>query len=327
MEIFVPQLLFKKYIDFNDQLTAGVDVGGQYELIQKRKGIIVQHLKFADNHNIVVDSGLKAFAASNDLGINTFLNFCHLGTGTSTPISTDTTLQAKGHTKFKTSSGLVYFAVNEYGLQIVWEYGLSDAVGTWTEVGAGLNDNTIVSRNLFRDFQGQPISVQKTSDDTLTIKYNLRFKRVSDTPFSSVVNVDGIGNITVESIISNYALSVLTDNGSLLNKTHNSALLGTNGRELDPSRNGTPSQVLGTPINTNASLNQAKAYVTNAFYRDLVYEWPVSVVGTIREACIYTWYNSYAPYPQVFIRFVEGIPKDDTKKLRLDFRVSYNRTS
>ncbi|HOJ78429.1 MAG TPA: hypothetical protein PL158_10070 [Bacillota bacterium] len=333
MKIEVPQIMIKRYIEPQDPLETKVGVKGHFHVVKKRRGIIVQELDF---DNIIVDTGLKRFASDDSEYILDKIQYCILGTGTSTPTSTDTSLQAGVSTtkKLYSSSSSKLGSGADWYLQTIYEYGLSDAVGTWTEVAltwvSGSNISPIFCRMLFKDDEGNPISIEKTGDDTLTIIYTLHFQRLSDTPTTNIINIEGVGDVTVSSIILNKHLELCSYESFRLNQFSYSYYrdyirLGTGIGDILPTRTA-----CYNPINKEPTLIQAASYVSDALYREFVFEWPNTVTGNISEA-IFTIgsafeYNNNGP--SVYMQFDPVISKSDTtKKIRLRPRITYSRAT
>lgn len=333
MKIEVPQIMIKRYIEPQDPLETKVGVKGHFHVVKKRRGIIVQELDF---DNIIVDTGLKRFASDSQDSIIDKIRYCILGTGTSTPTSTDTSLQAgvpSTKKQYSSSSSELGGGADWY-LQTVYEYGLSDAVGTWTEVAltwvSGSVTSPIFCRMLFKDDEGNPISIEKTGDDTLTIIYTLHFQRLSDTPTTNIINIEGVGDVTVSSIILNKHLEICSYKLFYLNQFlysyyRDHIRLGTGIGDILPTRTA-----CYNPINIEPTLIQAASYVSDALYRDFIFEWPNTVTGNISEA-IFTigsaqsWTNNG---PSVYMQFYPIIPKlDTTKKIRLRPRITYSRAA
>ena len=327
MEIFVPQILIPKFLEPNDLFPVKFGVWGEYEVIKKTFNILkgkfeeTQRLFFKDNKNIITDLGLK-YLAGNTLSMGGIVQYLQLGTGTTTPVSTDTSLAVYGTNVASPSSLSRQGAAPDFYRQIQWDIGLSSAIGTWTEVGCGWSNatsNNLFSRNLFKDSNGNPVSVQKTSSDTLTVIYRIHFIRTTDIPTEDVIAVTGgTGSITAQSLILNNALSSATSQNINYLPSVGYHHLGTNSNALVP-----------TLIDVRTSLGAASlanivAYVTGATYRDYVIEWPANLVGTIYEASTAFMDDSLA---SAVFRFVEGIPKDNTKKFRLNYRVNYGRAA
>lgn len=330
MEINIPQILIPRFVEMKDPALASLGVYGEYHIIKKRRGVIIQELRMK---NIITDKGLQRLASSPSWLYHR-VQYLHLGTGTAIPVTTDVSLQARGFTKtqnngYSGSNG----SGNDWYFQIQWDMGLDEAIGSWTEVGCGWESSspyTVFSRSLFKDETGNPITIQKTGEDTLTIIYKIHVQRTSDTPFSNVVALSGVGDITVDSIMVNQGLIGLTAPGAsfVSNPGGYYQILGTNGDPIDASVLTRGSyNLVRTNFNpmASASLVQLQSYVANSMYRDMVIEWSATVVGNIGEASINITDSYY--YAGIFMRFNPVITKDNTKKFRIGFRVTFNRVA
>ena len=332
MKIGIPQILVRRYIEPKDPISVGLGVSGHFHVIKKRRGIIVQELDF---DNIITDVGLRRMASERHLD-RTIGGYCILGTGTSTPVSTDTTLQAYGGSTTNRYRSLIESSLGsgaDRQMRITYEYGLNDAIGTWTEVGITWDNSSsnpqVFCRMLFADDQGNPTAVEKTSEDTLTIIYTFHLKRLSDTPVINTINVEGIGDVDVSSIVLNRGLELITNSEFAKNYFYGNYYktyirLGTGSGDILPTRTACYSA-----INTEPTMLQVLPYETGAFYREFLFEWPAALTGTITEA-IYTngsgLYYASNNGPVIYMQFSPAVPKTDTtKKIRLRPRITFSR--
>jgi|GEM_PF-1409100 len=331
-------ILVPKFMEPKDPFQVGVGMEGFLSWELRRKGVLLIQ-GGGPVHNVITDRGLKKTAEiQNSVVYN--CTTCVLGTGISTPVSTDIKLQAYGGNGTKktwNSSAGSYQqgAAGDRWFKNIFEYGLTEAVGNWTEVGfcwESSNDfysasgPDLFARVLFKDGQGNPITVQKTSEDTLTITYTLHVKRISDTPQVNTVNVPGVGDVEVESLLLDKALNYMTNwtinwNYAYEYKTQ----LGTSSDPLIPTMTQPRAIIGGYCVPT---LRQTVNYVSGAMYREFLFEWSASVVGNIAEATYQILYSSsYVDGTSVACRFTPAIPKDNTKKFRLRPRITYGRIS
>jgi len=311
-----PMIYLPRYLTMEPEAKLGFY--GEIEVIKKRHGVITQALKFK---NVITDVGLQHLAA-NATTILARINNCQLGTGTTTPTSSDTTLETYGTYKFYSSYSTALGSENDRYIKMQFEFGLSDAIGTWTELGmswtSGSGSN-VFCRMLFKDGEGNPTSVEKTSDDTMTIIYYLHVVRTSDIPTENTVAVDGI-TYTVQSLILDQCLYRIAYSDSINSSNYGqNARLGTGIAELS-----TTQTACNSPISVSPTLYSIVSYVSNTYYREFMFEFPASINGNIAEFCFpITYYGSLA---QIAMRFPTPIPKaDDTKKIRLQPRVTYAR--
>jgi hypothetical protein len=317
LQVPFPMIYLPKYMTMEPEAKLGFY--GEFEVIKKRRGVITQKLKFK---NVITDVGLR-YMAGNFVSVADVANYCQLGTGTTTPTSSDTMLETYGTFKSSSflSSGLG--STNDRYIKVQFEFGLSDAVGTWTELGMSWTRNSgskVFCRMLFKDDVGNPISIEKTSDDTMTIIYYLHVVRTSDTPTENTVAVDGV-DYTVQSLILDGCLAVISARTNFFAATYGDrARLGTGTDVLS-----TTQTTCHTPIDTVPTLYSLIDYVSGTLYREFMFEFPASITGNIAEFCFPVTFTSNRC---VAMRFPTPIPKtDDTKKIRLQPRITLARAA
>jgi hypothetical protein len=315
MKIYVPQLLFPRFISLKDPVDLGFKMYGEFHVTKKTRGIITQELKF---RNIITDIGLKEVAALTGASLATLFNYCQLGTGSTTPTSSDTALTAYANYRSSSSSSYQLGSTNDRYFKVQWDYSAGAVVGTWTELAIAWSTATsgnIFCRMLFKDDSGNPTSVMTTSDDTLTIVYYLHIVRSSDTPTENTITVDGTETV-MQSLVTNECLENMTATNALHVASTRAQYLGTGTDSL-----ATTQTTANTPIATAPTTYAVRSYVTDALYREVYSEWPASVVGTITNGLI----NIGSAMPIVF-KFGTALSKTDTtKKIRVDLRVTYGR--
>jgi hypothetical protein len=315
LEVPFPLIYLPKYVEIEPENKVGFY--GEFEVIKKTRGVITQTLKF---RNVITDTGLKALAGGTDYWLYQKIKYCQLGTGTTTPVSTDSKLETYGTYKGVSSQATGLGTTNDRYVKVQFEFSLTDAVGTWTELGLSWaygSGSDVFCRMLFKDDLGNPISVVKTGEDTMTIIYYLHIVRTSDTPTENTVTVDGTG-YTVQSLITDYGLASLSTNMTFYNYTLIYSRLGTNTSELSPTVSSCRS-----PINTDPTLYSYLNYVSGTFYREMMTEFPANVVGNISE---YSTMTDSVSSARFVMRFPTPISKTDTtKKIRLQPRITYAR--
>lgn len=191
------------------RIGAGLEGWVSWGLID-RQGRVV---KGGEQHNLILDGFLDHIAtATNSSGsgnssahglraFDGFLTHYAVGTGSTEPDVTDTALEAllgstttitRGPTISRPSHGL-------YQILLEREFDFGVGNGNLTEFGFGAGSaSNILVRELFRDNQGDPITITKTSDYKLRIAYTLEvgLSPVTLTPASFTIS--GIGTISGE---------------------------------------------------------------------------------------------------------------------------------
>jgi hypothetical protein len=318
----IPQILLRKHHEIEID---GPKLGfsGHFTFQHRRNGIIIfeGHTK-----DLVLDQGLKHMAENANAFMN-YLTYCVLGTGSTVPTSTDTALEAADVSTAKVYSSVSYAlgSLDDRYMRIIWEYGLTEAVGTWTEVGVGWSSTGIFDRSLIKDTGGNTVSITKASGtDTLTIYFDLHVIRSSDTPTENTITISGVGSVTVQSLIPNCALEGLVKAGCQFNYmtgTSSYIRLGTGTDALS-----TTQTACHTPINYSPTQYATYSYVSGALYREYLVEYSAGVVGTFAEFAFDCIYGSNCP--TILMRFLTVVPKtDDTVKTRLVPRITLGRAA
>lgn len=116
-------------------------------------------------NNVICDRGKAVIAArlNSESTYSGMINYLAVGTGTSTPLSTDTQLQTElARTTVSTSSRSNNIAT------INFFFGSSSANGTLTEAGGFIDGTALANSGQIFDRVSLP-SIVKTSADTLTV--------------------------------------------------------------------------------------------------------------------------------------------------------------
>ena len=274
----------------------------------------IRELEFT---NLILNSGLDRIA------IGGFIAGCVLGSASSTPVVTDTsitgilgsstTLQAYGVGTANTSTP-------PYWCSYYWTFRFIEGVATgnisqvamaFGTVSAG---TTLFSLALVKDSGGTPITITKLADEVLDVTYTLQLfcpsADVTGTISISGVNYDYIARPA--SAAYWVAHSPINTSAQVLAYPASSTL----GTQL--------TQPSGSYIQNYA--NTYSAYTAGTFYKDLAIYWDLNngnVSGGIR--CIYIdagsrWQIQYSKTSDS-----SAIPKDATKRLTLNVRLSWGR--
>ncbi len=147
---------------------------GQYQVEKLNKnGEVIFASPWFDN--IITDVGLDLYASPS---ASLSLRYCVVGTGTSTPLVTDTSLENQ-IAQSELASSTVPASIVEVGPPLraynttTYNFGLGDVVGNITEVGVTTAGGTLYSRALFKDGVGNPTSITVLADEQLRIQYRL----------------------------------------------------------------------------------------------------------------------------------------------------------
>jgi hypothetical protein len=302
----------------NANLSTGIF--GEYRIIVKKKDQVVQDTGWFKN--LILNSGLDFFGNVNEpLRNETAYRYCKVGTGTSTPIVTQTALDSQlGETAYDSYTTTSPVVSPDYINQNVafYEFDIGQIVGTIAEIGVGWISGigSLFSRALILDALGNPTTITLTSINQLQVYYRLNFVP-STTDFN--------GSFVIGSTTYNYT-------------GRHSSILGFNPYAYPSAFNGFSSSVASygsdftlEPITNNpggtfAGSNSSKTlstYISGNYYLDITYVWDTTTgngTGGIKG------FNVGLDGGNTFqIELDQAIPKDATKTLSITIRNSWNR--
>lgn len=276
----------------------------------------VRELEFT---NLILNSGLDRMA------VGAFITGCVLGSASSTPVVTDTsitsilgsstTLQASGVGTANTST-------TPYWCSYYWTYRFIEGVATgnisqvamaFGTVSAG---TTLFSLALVKDSGGNPITITKLADEVLDVTYTLQLYCPS-TDVTGTVSISGVSYNYTARPANATSWAANTNFGAYIISTAHTGVLGT--QLTSPS---------GSSVGTGTIT--ASAYTTGNYYRDVAYFWDLNngnhasgirsiYVGAGGSGTI-RWQIEYSA-----VSGATTIPKDATKRLTLNVRFSWGR--
>jgi len=293
----------------------------------------------------MIDYWMKTSNDNNFLGTmkNSFVGghvrYCVLGTGTSAPTRNQTALDSQiGSDKsFQTHSASPDFGVYGVYTETTYEFQEDECNGDLTEWGIKPSLTAIGSllcRELFRDENGDPVVLTKTSSQVLRMTYRLYAQRVSDCSESTVTCGD----------------TTYTCKGYMVNR-HLVSLLGM--KQSSPyvfsysaysflyniTTTETTAIYLGTsnsPSNFGDSANEIKAgkttvypsllpvlseYVDGSYEREIIWSFAGSEANmNIGEMIINSSYSGDCNIAR--ITFDPPIAKDSSKKLKIGAKIA-----
>ena len=276
----------------------------------------IRELEFT---NLILNSGLDRIA------VGSFIGGCVLGSGSSTPVATDTsitsilgsstTLQASGVGTANTST-------TPYWCSYYWTYRFIEGVATgnisqvamaFGTVSAG---TTLFSLALVKDVGGTPITITKLADEVLDVTYTLQLF----CPSADVTGTISISGVNYDYVARPAAAASWAANNPINTSVYVTAL-------AYPA-----SSTLGTQLTLpsgsydNDSTETFSAYTAGTFYKDLAIYWDLNngnVSGGIK--CIYINAGSLWQIQYSKTSDSSAIPKDATKRLTLNVRISWGR--
>lgn len=267
--------------------------------------------------NLILTQGL------NRLGTGGFGGYVQVGSGSTAPLVTDTGMQSfvASTTSGILSEGGVQAAAPYYGwARRTYRFAEGVAAGNLSEVGIGwaLGSN-LFSRALIKDSFGDPTTITVLSDEILDVTYEIRlYAPTTDVTFDVDITGSGTHNCVLRSaavtsggwacdnlfgVGAAYAFYCDPYNGSIGTITQNPSGSGTTG----PSATFEP-------------------YSNNSLKRVMSFVWDL---GTANLAGGYKSlsFNSrgYSTLGQYQIELTPNIMKDETKRLTLNFEISWAR--
>lgn len=273
--------------------------------------------------NLILDSGLDQLRGGG------IISGCMLGISTNTPVTTDThmdsilggssTLQASGVGTANTSTPPYW---NSY----YWTYRFNTGVATGNISQVAMVFGTfyptlnpviydgLFSLALIKDSGGTPITITKLADEVLDVTYTLQLFCPS---------ADVTGTISISGVNYDYvARPAFAAGWSAYNPINTSAQV------LAYQASSTLGTQLTAPSGSyvQSGTGTYSAYTLGAFSRDLAIFWDLNsgnVSGGIR--CIYIDIGSRWQIQYSKTSDSSAIPKDATKRLTLNVRVSWGR--
>lgn len=156
--------------------------------------------KGGEQHNLILNTFLDRIADTALSPLSSFLTHFAVGTGSTPPSVTDAALDnelARTTTTITNTTGRSANGV--YVIVIEREFDFGQGNGNLTEFGfAGGAASPMLVRELFRDGGGNPITITKTSDYKLRIKYELEIRLSPTVLTPSSFTITGIGAINGE---------------------------------------------------------------------------------------------------------------------------------
>ncbi|MCH7309623.1 hypothetical protein MMO38_16020 [Acinetobacter sp. NIPH 1852] len=195
-------------------------------------------------HNIVLDTGLQR------MGVGAWANVCRVGTGSSTPVvsqtqldstlATATTLQNSAYSMNTTTKP--YY----YSIQHTFRFGEGAAAGNLTEVGLGwtqTGQNPCWNRALIKDANGNPTTLTVLSDEFLDVTTDIRFYP-SEYITGSFDFKNKLGDVISSHTVNGYVHMIIPSNGTNVGVNISSVNLYSNAALVEsPTANMTGSNL------------------------------------------------------------------------------------
>lgn len=247
-----------------------ISIGGYYyvDLIDAKTGEVKQHLEFP---NLITDAGLDFIGTGTTL--NSIYNLLAVGTSSTTPTVSDTTLGAKIDDTTNdggvADSDSTEASPREFSFRrrtrIFTE---AEAIGSLRELGWEVG-GVIANRALFKDLVGNLTTIEKTDNDVLQIVYEYRIFAPQNDVTGTFTPVVGSGSIDYtirpQNVNANNGWPNLLDNMGNYSlreaRVHETQVIGSRTGNNNPSPQASE---------TSSSI---EGYVTGTFFRDMKYQW------------------------------------------------------
>jgi len=152
------------------------NVGGFYKLEITNNNTNEKRVAADWFKNLITDNGLNLLATSGR-----YLGVCQVGSGSSTPLVSDTALasiMASNSSGVSFTYGTTTSAPYYTWIRNVYRFNAGVATGNISEIGvspAGSTTGNLFSRALVLDGEGNPTTITVLSNETLDVTYELRY--------------------------------------------------------------------------------------------------------------------------------------------------------
>jgi len=271
--------------------------------------------------NLITDAGMD-YLSTNYLMAYGYWDIL-VGADNTPPAVTDTalgTLIARGTRPTYLENGVD--SVNDYGwYRHTVQFGEGEAAGNIAEVGFTFNHggistdqgNDLFSRALVVDGGGNPTTITVLSNEFLTVVYEVR-TTIMSTDINATVDIDEDGTPVSRNVVIRANGGTSTDYWAAINPVGYGMVRSDAGVSLLDYQIGQGGSYQGTV--------SASAYTQGSFNRDLTLFWginesnvSVDFIGLRQTLCGSSWKMSFNP----------AIVKDNTKELSITFNISWAR--
>lgn len=266
--------------------------------------------------NLILDSGL------NRAGTGGIINGIAVGTGTSTPIATQTALDALvAYTTTTTGSDVSGQDLTNLFMYLrrTYRFGAGVAAGNLTEIGAGWSSTSMFSRTLIKDGGGNPTTITVLSDEYLDVTYELRvYWPTTDT--TTVLNISGT-NYTITGrpdLVGSWGSSGGLPSfwGVGVNNANYATPMVYNATAMGDTATGPTGTYLGNPTDQSYDV----AYVNNSLKRTVKITCGLSgITSTFNFIRVYTQLGIHKFY------FSPSIPKTNANIFTFKYDIAWAR--
>lgn len=272
--------------------------------------------------NLITNTGLDALGSSGVA--SDYLTTCCVGSGTTAPSYTDTSLvsliaSTTTTNSFGSSTG-TQSAAPYYGYNITqFNFAAGTATGNLSEIGVGVNATSLFSRALILDSSGNPTTITVLSNEALYATYEVQ---------QYVPTADVTGSITINGVVYDYTLRAANATGNTWAPTGVS-----DSPQLSQCTvfNGTIGAITGQPSGSQAYVGSttSSAYTQGSYTLESTANFGLTngnVTGGISAVLLqFGTYNGAGRRGSFQASFSPAIPKDSSHTMTLVFSTSWAR--
>lgn len=264
--------------------------------------------------NLILNNGLNLMGTTAPLGR------CMVGTGTSTPVVSQTQLDTRiASTTTVQSTTYGSDLVDNYAyVRRVYRFDVGVAAGNLTEVGVGNSDTSCFSRALILDGGGSPTSVTVLSDEYLDVTYEVRCYPV----VTDVLATVNIGGVNYDTIIRPSQFGAWGATSYLRWPTVTGGMAATPNSNPNMRSAGTLGDYTVTAGGTSLATGTTSylAYSNNSY--ELTQRLTFGLTAGSTDFGILEFYNALGRWK---ISFDPVVPKRSTNIFTLDFKLAWAR--
>lgn len=288
-------------------IKTSVGIAGRFKIEAVNSKTGVRRLLAPMQPNVIVDAGLDMIATTGNWG-----RYCHVGTGNSTPTTSQTTLDTEVARVGVSSTSYTRASSSPWWVDVEQEFTFGEGVaaGNLAEIGLGPNSTSIFSRALIKDSGGTPTTITVLSDEFLTVTYILRFNfKSGDTAWSF-----SIGGSSYSGVVRAADADSFTPNtGSFANAINSSLCVIYSG--AIGTEDATPS---GTTYNVSSFTFDS--YTPGSYKRTGTLEWSIANANNDLQAL--SWGDRLGRYQA---SITPALTKTSDDVLTFDIETSWAR--
>ena len=297
-------------------VNVNAQVGAIFQMVT-HKGDLTQPVQdTGEFKNIVLNTGLDR------MSVGTYISQCNIGTGNSTPVATQTSLDSflasvTSPVSASKASGVQTTTAPYYAWQRqTWRFNPGVGTGNISEVGLGWSNTNLWNRALVKDLGGSPVTITKLADEYLDVIVELRVYLPS-TISGSFALKDKLGNTISTHTVSGKPYFVSPPSTALYTGV---VIIGGSQTQLFVYSGSMGATITNSPTGTQ---NFTRDYTTTYTYPTTtsvkaVFKFELDYGNTIAHKSFYVWlHNCIVPIGCVGIQWEldNTISKNNSQEL------------